>query len=82
MMHPLYGQKIQIRTHLKSVFVKCKTLMENMKTLPWYVLVLNVSKTILLLKVKYNVGVRRRIKTAGKTERFQCSYNVTCIEWH
>ena len=39
-------------------------------------------KTILLLKVKYNVGARRRIKTAGKTERFQCSYNVTCIEWH
>ena len=81
MMHPLYGQKIQIRTHLKSVFVKCKTLIENMKTLPWYVLVLNVSKTM-LLKVKYNVGARRRIKTAGKTERFQCSYNVTCIEWH
>ena len=39
-MHP-YGQKIQIRTHLKSVSVKCKTLTGNMKTLTWYVLFLS-----------------------------------------
>ena len=45
MMHPLYGQKTQIRTHLKSVFVKCRTLMENIKTLPWYVLVLMFQKS-------------------------------------
>ena len=39
-------------------------------------------KNLFLLKVKNNVCARRWITTAGKSGRFQCSYNVTCIEWH